>query len=269
MDQVLAHDVDVVLQHRADRDDRGRVRHGPRHEFADLIVLRHGGVRLHQVDLVLQDDDVFQPHDFHGGQVLGGLGLGAGFVAGDQEEGGVHHRGAVEHRGHQNVVAGTVDEGDVAAEAVGDARRLVCESVGMGGAPGGVEPSLLLRLVVVLPLVAVGLGGEGISLVDLGVGVPELDGDVPLQLVLETDGLNAADGLHDGGLAVGDVADGADIDGRLPRDHLGRKSRQFRRIDRLGVLGHQVGLLLLHGFGSCLFRDAKEGAAVLLGAFAG
>ena len=47
-----------------------------------------------------------------------------------------------------------------------------------------------------------------LGLVDLGVGVPELDRDVPLELVLEADGLDARDGLDDRGLAVGDVADG-------------------------------------------------------------
>jgi hypothetical protein len=42
-----------------------------------------------------------------------------------------------------------------------------------------------------------------------GVGVPELDRDVALQLVLEAHGLHAGDGFDDGGFAVGDVADGA------------------------------------------------------------
>ena len=52
---------------------------------------------------------------------------------------------------------------------------------------------------------AVGVGRP----VDLGVGVPQLDRDVPLELVLEADGLHARDGFNDCGLAVGDVADGS------------------------------------------------------------
>ena len=35
-----------------------------------------------EVDLVLQNEDVLQLHDFNRGQVFGGLRLGARFVAG-------------------------------------------------------------------------------------------------------------------------------------------------------------------------------------------
>ena len=35
-----------------------------------------------EVDLVLEDQNVLQLHDLDGGQVLGGLGLGARLVAG-------------------------------------------------------------------------------------------------------------------------------------------------------------------------------------------
>lgn len=59
-----------------------------------------------------------------------------------------------------------------------------------------------------------------VALVDLGVGVTKLDGDVADQLVLESDSLDTRDGLDDGGLSVSDVADGADIDRCLPRDNL-------------------------------------------------
>lgn len=52
-----------------------------------------------------------------------------------------------------------------------------------------------------------------VALVDLCVGVTQLDGNVALQLVLETDSLHAGDGLDDSGLSVSDVSNGADIDG--------------------------------------------------------
>jgi hypothetical protein len=39
--------------------------------------------------LILENDDVVEFHDFNGGQVLRGLGLGAGFVSGNQEESGI------------------------------------------------------------------------------------------------------------------------------------------------------------------------------------
>ena len=49
-------------------------------------------------------------HDLNGGQVLRGLRLRARLVGGDQQQRGVHDRRAVQHRGHQNVVARAVDE---------------------------------------------------------------------------------------------------------------------------------------------------------------
>lgn len=52
-----------------------------------------------------------------------------------------------------------------------------------------------------------------ITLVDLCVGVTQLDGNVSLQLVLETDSLNAGNGLYNGGLSVSDVTDGTNVDG--------------------------------------------------------
>ena len=49
-----------------------------------------------------------------------------------------------------------------------------------------------------------------VALVDLCVGITQLDGDIPLQLVLETNRLHLRDGLDDGGLPVSDVTDGTD-----------------------------------------------------------
>ena len=55
----------------------------------------------------------------------------------DEQERCVHHSRAVEHRSHQNIVPGAVDETDVATELVVDA--VFGEGVGVGGTAGGVR----------------------------------------------------------------------------------------------------------------------------------
>ncbi|OSS54826.1 hypothetical protein B5807_01369 [Epicoccum nigrum] len=218
-DELLADGVDVELELGGDGDDGRAVGDGSADELEDGLVVGGGAVFPHQVDLVLQDDDVVELHDLDGGQVLRGLGLGAGFVAGNQQQGGVHDGGARQHGAHQNVVAGAVDERDVALEAV-----LALAALALAG---GVD--LLLALVGPVACRARALGV--VALVDLGVGVAELDGDVALELVLEADRLHARDGLDHGRLAVGDVADGADVDGGLARDDLGRQRGEGAEVD--------------------------------------
>lgn len=51
------------------------------HEGEDLLVLLFGLTLLHQVNLVLQDEDVLQLHDLYGCQVLRRLGLRTRLVA--------------------------------------------------------------------------------------------------------------------------------------------------------------------------------------------
>lgn len=46
-------------------------------------------VFTHKIDLILENNDVAKLHDLNGGQMLGGLGLRASFVSGNQKEGGV------------------------------------------------------------------------------------------------------------------------------------------------------------------------------------
>ena len=124
----------------------------------------------------------------------------------DEQERGVHDGGAVQHRGHQDVVTGAVDEADVTnqvvAEAVHDERVLL-------GRPH--------RGVARRPL-ALGV----VAAVDLGVGIAELNGDVALELILTPDGVDAGQSLDDGRLAVSHVTDGADVDGRLPENEESR-----------------------------------------------
>ena len=47
--------------------------------------------------------------------------------------------------------------------------------------------------------------------------------------------MHSWEGLDDSTFAVGHVADGADVDGSLPADHLGRQRRQ-----RTNVQGGQI-----------------------------
>jgi hypothetical protein len=110
-----------------------------------------------------------------------------------QQQGPVHHRRPVEHRRHQDVVPRAVHEGDVPNERHAGPAVLTRGGVFFAGA---------------VRAVARGALASG-ALVDLCVGVAQLDGDVALELVLEAHGLHARDGFDDGGLAVGDVADGA------------------------------------------------------------
>ena len=66
-----------------------------------------------------------------------------------------------------------------------------------------------------------------------------LNGDVPLQFVLEANGLHAGNSLHDGRLAVSDVTDRPYVDSGLPTYDLRCQCRQARGVDSGSVLGHK------------------------------
>eukprot|EP00982_Pelagococcus_subviridis_P009373 30919-Pelagococcus_subviridis.AAC.7 len=158
---VLAHDVDVVLELRGDGDDGRAVRDGALDEFTDGVVLVRRRVLLHQVDLVLKDDDVLQPHDLHRGEVLRRLRLRARLVPRDEQQRAVHHRGAVEHRRHEDIVPRAVHEGDVPHEL----HLLVLET--------GDQTVGRVRARAAVRAVARGARAEVVlALVDLGVSVP-------------------------------------------------------------------------------------------------
>ena len=80
---------------------------------------------LNQINLVLQDQYV-QLHDLNGSKVFTGLWLGTRLISSDEEQGGVHHRGAVKHGGHENVVTRTVNKGYVTHQAVLDSIHGEC-----------------------------------------------------------------------------------------------------------------------------------------------
>jgi hypothetical protein len=78
--------------------------------------------------------------------------------------------------------------------------------------------NLLLALVRPVACWARALGV--VALVDFRVGVSKLDGDIPLEFVLETDGLYTGDGLDYRTLSVSDVPDCSNVDCGLARDDL-------------------------------------------------
>ncbi|GIX66298.1 HVA22-like protein, putative [Babesia caballi] len=209
--QVLADDVDVVVEHGADGDDGRVVRRRAGDEPLDLLLPLDGLGLLDEFHLVLQDDDVLEPHDLDRRQVLRRLRLRARLVSCDQQHRRVHDRRAVEHGGHENVVPRAVHEGDVALEL-----HLVPAA--------GPQAQRLILLAAAVRLVAVrGRALRVRALVDLGVGVPQLDGDVALLFVLEADRMHAGQRVDHRRLSVGDVTDSADVDGSLPADDLGRQ----------------------------------------------
>ena len=74
-----------------------------------------------------------------------------------------------------------------------------------------------------------------IALINLRVGVSKLDGDISDQFVLESNRLHTGDGLDHSRLAVGDMADGTNIDGGLPRNDLGCQGGQALDVEILGL----------------------------------
>jgi len=122
----------------------------------------------------------------------------------DEKQCCVHDRGSVEHGSHEDIVTGAIDKTDVTnqivPEPIQDERVLL-------GRPHGRVTGRPLALGVV-------------AAIHLCVGVTQLDGDVPLQLILESYSVNSGQGFDDGRFTVSHVADGSDVDGGLAADDL-------------------------------------------------
>ena len=92
--------------------------------------------------------------------------------------------------------------------------------------------------------VAVGASALGVrALVKLGVSITKLDGNIALKLALEANGLDTSDCLHHGRLAVGDMANGTNINCGLATDHLGRKRSELVNLELAKILNPKAGLL--------------------------
>src|SRR3990170_4823808 len=187
--------VDVHVVVRAERDDGGALRDRALDERLDLVV---GLARLrvvHDVNLVLHDDDLLDADDVERGQVLLRLRLGAGLVGGDDEERPVHDRRAGEHGRHERLVARGVDERDRAQEL-----RL--------------PAAVLARLGRAVRLRRLARRAS----VERGVRVPEADRDAAADLLGVAVRLLPGEAVHERRLPVVDVADDADVHRRLHGD---------------------------------------------------
>jgi len=190
---------------------------------ADAFLVLQRLSLLYEIDLVLQDDDVFELHDLDGGEMFGCLRLRTRFVSGDEEQCGVHDGGAVQHRGHENVVARAVDEGYVSDEL-----HAVSASGSFAGRIGflvGAIRAIAARSRASFVFAFVYLAEKEKSSTTqngkkkkekekpkrthFGICVAELDRDVSDELVLESDSHDARDRLYDRRLSVGDMADSA------------------------------------------------------------
>ena len=80
------------------------------------------------------------------------------------------------------------------------------------------------------------------ALVELGVGVTKLDGDVSEQLSEMTDGVLLRDCSDQCGLSVGDVTNGSDVDGRLSGDDFGVERGNLLEVKVFECLWRQVSL---------------------------
>lgn len=93
VDDGLVDGIDVELELSRDGDNGGLASNGSSDELEDRLVVLLGGLFPHKIDLVLEDDDLVELHDLNSGQMLRGLGLGAGFVTSNEQQGGVHDGG--------------------------------------------------------------------------------------------------------------------------------------------------------------------------------
>lgn len=89
VDEGLVDSVDVVLQLGGDGNNRRAIGDGTTDELENRLVVLKGVVFTHKIDLILENNDVAELHDLNGGQMLGSLGLRAGFVSGNEKESGV------------------------------------------------------------------------------------------------------------------------------------------------------------------------------------
>lgn len=111
--------VDVELELGGDRDDGGLSGDSSSDELEDRLILLLSGLFSHQVDLVLQDNDLVQLHNLNSSQMLRGLGLRARLIASNQEQSGVHDCGTGQHGTHENIVTRAIDESDCSREMAG------------------------------------------------------------------------------------------------------------------------------------------------------
>src|SRR5437016_11806164 len=197
-DDLLNHhhqDVEVHIVVGRHRDDRPPLRDGPLGERLDLAVVLLRLLRVHDIDLVLHDHDLVDADDPEGHQVLLRLRLRDILVRRDHEEGAVHDRRAAQHRRHERLMSGGIDEGH-------DPLELPLHVVGLAH----------LRVLVRGGLVVLR------TLVDRHVRVAESDRDAPLDLLAVPVRPLPGEPLRQRGLPMVHVPDDADVHLRLARN---------------------------------------------------
>ena len=110
VDDGLVDGIDVELELGGDGDDRRLSSNRTTDKLKDRLVVLLSGLFPHEIDLVLQDDNLVQLHNLNSGQMLRGLRLGTRFVASDEKQGSVHDGGTRQHGAHENIVTRAVDE---------------------------------------------------------------------------------------------------------------------------------------------------------------
>jgi hypothetical protein len=71
---------------------------------------------LHQVDFILQNNDVLQLHNLDSSKMFTRLRLRTRFIPGNQEKRGIHNRSTIQHGRHENIVPRAIDKGDVSQQ---------------------------------------------------------------------------------------------------------------------------------------------------------
>ena len=102
--------VDVLLELCGDGGNREAIGHGAPNEFQNRLIVLQCTILPHQIDLVLEDDNVAQLHDFDGCQVLRRLGLRTCFIPSNEQESSIHDSCPGQHGTHQNIVARAINE---------------------------------------------------------------------------------------------------------------------------------------------------------------
>lgn len=110
IDNGIEDGINVELELSRDGNDGRLASYGTPDELEDRLVVLLSSLLPHEINLVLENDDLVQLHNFDSCQVLRGLGLRARFVSGDKEKGGVHDGCTRQHGTHQNIVTRAVDE---------------------------------------------------------------------------------------------------------------------------------------------------------------
>ena len=177
--------------------------------------------------------------------MFGSLRLWTGLITRYKKESGIHNRGTGQHGTHEDIVTGTIHEPthDISTQPSSLASLDHVEINSRNMSQQAISPltplPLTRRIDLLLTLITPVTSRPGtlriITLVDLGIRVAQFNRDIPLQFILEPNRLDPTNRLHDRGFPVGDVADGADIDGGLSADDFGAEGGEGGDVEGVWV----------------------------------